>query len=160
MLSERGVQAVVRPNGDLQLNNLQLQHSGNYSCTVFGAFRNRSAVSVVTVRDPLFPEQGPATPPSVTSPTPSSQLLSAGQVAQFVCLTQGVPRPQVEWLKDGEEVMGEGEEGRVEILAGRVLVVRNVSTADDGVYSCVASNSLGNTSQEFDLAVAGRHNKV
>ena len=151
---EAGLEALVRRNGELLLSDLRVEDSGVYSCTVTGQFENTTSVGVLTVEDPLFPDAGPPSDPSLSSPTPSSQLLSAGQTAQFLCLVGGSPLPRLRWLKNGTLINTSADPG-LEILGERVLSVRNVSQEDEGVYTCVASNSKGDVSREFELRVSG-----
>ena len=146
---------VIRSNGQLLISDLQVEDSGSYACTVFGEFENATAVGVLTVEDPLFPAPPPPYPPSITSPTPNSQLLPPGQLAQFVCLVDGSPPPEVTWLMNGEEVDTMENDSRVEVIQSRVLVVSNVTANDSGVYTCHASNSEGNTTRDFTLAITG-----
>ena len=143
----------VRNNGDLVLSNLQLQDAGNYSCTVFGMFQNITTVVTLTVQDPLFPDNTGTyiTSPFITSPTPSTLFVSAADTAQFVCVAEGNPPPEVVWFVDGVEVNG----SRVDILMGVVLVVDDVMASDGGLYSCLATNSRGTDSRDFILVVTG-----
>ena len=149
--------AVVRSNGELLLSGVCVEDSGTYSCTVFGQFSNTTAVGVVTVQDPLFPAPPPPSLPTIASSTPSTQLLPPGQLAQFVCLVGGAPPPQVTWLIDGVEFAGMENDSRLRVVGERVLVVVNVSSEDSRVYTCLASNSKGNSTRDFRLAVTGEH---
>lgn len=146
---------MVGEDGTLLLSGLRVEDSGMYACTVLGQFRNTTAVSTLTVEDPLFPAPSPPSLPSISSPTPPTQLIPPGQLAQFVCLVGGSPPPEVTWLVGGVEV-AEGNESRIEIVQGRVLVISNITSNDSGVYTCHASNSKGNTSRNFTLEVTGQ----
>ena len=149
-------QVVLGAGGEILLSELRVEDSGNYSCTVFGEFHNSTAVGVLSVEDPLVPAPPPPSFPSITSPTPSSQLIPPGQLVQFVCVVGGSPPPQVTWLVDGLEVDPVANGSRIEIVQSRVLVVSNVTANDSGVYTCHASNDKGNTSRDFTLAVTGQ----
>lgn len=144
---------VVRDNGELVLSNLQLQDAGNYSCTVSGMFQNITSVVTLTVQDPLFPDTSGSylTSPFIISPTPSTLLVSVADTAQFVCVVEGNPPPEVVWLVDGVEV----NSSRVEILMDVVFVVGDVTASDAGMYTCRATNSRGDSSRDFTLVVTG-----
>ena len=152
---EMGPELMILDNGEFILSNVQIEDSGNYSCTVRGLLHETNSTAVLTVQDPLFPDQlNIPYPPFIASPTPSVQLFSLGQTAQFVCLVEGFPVPQLVWLKDGELLRL--EEGRVEIVMSKVLVISNITSSDDATYECFAFSSMGNTSREFTLSVLGQ----
>ena len=142
---------VVGGAGQLLLSNVQLEDTGNYSCTVLGDFGEGSAVTMVTVEDPLFGSGVPSAPPTLFSPSPSVQQLPTGRVAQFVCLVSGFPAPEVVWLRDGQPLPNLR---RITALR-EAMSVRGVRVTDVGVYECVASNPLGQDSLQFLLNVTG-----
>ena len=60
------------------------------------------STAVLVVEDPLFGSGVDRAPPTISSPTPSSQLIPEGQTAQFVCVAFGFPQPTIQWLRDGQ----------------------------------------------------------
>ena len=146
---EAGPEAQVRRSGELVLSDLQLDDSGIYSCTVTGQVGVATAVALLMVEDPVFASGVPSAPPTIASPTPSIQVLSVGQAAQFVCLVEGFPPPEVVWLRDGEP---HPNLRRASILR-EGLSLRDVRVTDVGVYECVASNALGQASIQFILNI-------
>ncbi|CAH1377008.1 unnamed protein product [Tenebrio molitor] len=66
-----------------------------------------------------------------------------GLEAQLVCIVHAEPAPQVLWFKDTAQ-LGTTEQHAAHARGNRyTLVIRNVTSADFGNYSCVASNSHG-----------------
>ena len=121
-----GENVFIRPNGELIITNIQVSFynavmcpsrwltrrsncsqvsdSGTYTCEIWGLAGRVSASSIVVVEDPLFSSTGVASPPTVTSLTPSLQEIPQGQTAQFVCTVDGFPEPTVQWLRNDEPV--------------------------------------------------------
>ena len=77
-----------------------------------------------------------------------------GQTEQFICQVEGVPSPDILWLRDGELLE---EDANVQIFRSRVLVIADVTIAVEGMYECFAFNSEGNVLKDFELTVAGNN---
>ena len=88
------------------------------------------------------------------SPHPQSQTKAEGENAFLSCNVTGNPKPAVSWYKDDTKINA-GADSRVGISEdGTQLTITNVSINDDGQYTCVANNSLGNsTSNPATLTV-------
>lgn len=67
------------------------------------------------------------------------------------CRVFGAPKPLVKWLKDGVDLTG----GRYVITTSGELHIENVYYHDAGIYTCYASNKLGQTSANATLTVKG-----
>ena len=60
------------------------------------------------------------------------------------CNVSGDPVPTISWTRDATIISRSGD-SRISFDAeNKNLTITNVSRADDGVYRCVADNSLGN----------------
>jgi hypothetical protein len=90
-------------------------------------------------------------PAQIVEMVPASLRIATGQTATFKCITSGDPAPTVTWFKenaDGVRVPAVGEEdldnedARIQTDGG-LLVVKNATTDDDGVYLCQADNNIG-----------------
>uniref|UniRef100_A0A8C2F0Y2 Myosin light chain kinase, smooth muscle-like n=1 Tax=Cyprinus carpio TaxID=7962 RepID=A0A8C2F0Y2_CYPCA len=77
--------------------------------------------------------------------TPSDLTVPQGSSAQLSCLITGYPDPEVVWLKDGEllELQEECVKVDYEEDGSCTLTLENVSPQHSGLYSCKATNVLG-----------------
>lgn len=67
----------------------------------------------------------------------------------MVCRADSVPQPTITWIKTGNsEILSHGEQ----------FQIFNTSSRDDGTYTCIAKNYLGNDSREITLNVQSKLN--
>ncbi|XP_061734081.1 roundabout homolog 2 [Nerophis ophidion] len=93
---------------------------------------------------------------------PSDLIVSKGEPATLNCKADGRPAPGVEWYKDGERVETDKDDPRSHRMllpSGSLFFLRIVhgrrSKPDEGVYTCVARNYLGEAiSRNASLEVA------
>jgi hypothetical protein len=65
---------------------------------------------------------------------PSSQTIAAGRTVVLTALATGVPTPAYQWFQGGTAIPG---------ASGPTLMISGASSADDGTYTCSATNSAG-----------------
>lgn len=70
--------------------------------------------------------------PSFTT-HPASQTLAAGATATFTVVVTGTPTPTIQWRKNGVNIAG---------ATAPTLTVSNISSADTGTYTVLASNGV------------------
>ncbi|XP_065137422.1 roundabout homolog 2 [Paramisgurnus dabryanus] len=100
-------------------------------------------------------------PPKILE-DPSDLIVSKGEPATLNCKAEGRPTPVVEWYKDGEHVETDKDDPRSHrmlLASGSLFFLRIVhgrrSKPDEGVYTCVARNYLGEAvSRNASLEVA------
>ncbi|XP_068572245.1 roundabout homolog 2 isoform X4 [Cebidichthys violaceus] len=93
---------------------------------------------------------------------PSDLIVSKGEPATLNCKAEGRPAPGIEWYKDGERVETDKDDPRSHRMllpSGSLFFLRIVhgrrSKPDEGVYTCVARNYLGEAiSRNASLDVA------
>ncbi|XP_068601861.1 roundabout homolog 2 [Brachionichthys hirsutus] len=93
---------------------------------------------------------------------PSDLIVSKGEPATLNCKAEGRPAPSVDWYKDGERVETDQDDPRSHRMllpSGSLFFLRIVhgrrSKPDEGVYTCVARNYLGEAiSRNASLDVA------
>ena len=71
--------------------------------------------------------------------------------ASFQCAVGGIPQPKVTWLKDNSDLHADQ---RV-FLSPVGLVIKNVTSQDSGMYTCVGGNTLGMAHSSAALSVQG-----
>uniref|UniRef100_A0A669C371 Roundabout homolog 2 n=1 Tax=Oreochromis niloticus TaxID=8128 RepID=A0A669C371_ORENI len=100
-------------------------------------------------------------PPRIAE-DPSDLIVSKGEPATLNCKAEGRPIPSIEWYKDGERVETDKDDPRSHRMllpSGSLFFLRIVhgrrSKPDEGVYTCVARNYLGEAiSRNASLEVA------
>ncbi|KAM6933207.1 roundabout homolog 2 [Xenentodon cancila] len=93
---------------------------------------------------------------------PSDLIVSKGEPATLNCKAEGRPTPSIEWYKDGDRVETDKDDPRSHRMllpSGSLFFLRIVhgrrSKPDEGVYTCVARNFLGEAiSRNASLEVA------
>lgn len=126
---------------------------GNYTCIAFNQSMNYSESWFLNVEN--------ITEPRILH-TNSSQFevekyrsRTLGQPLQLTCNFSGDRQPMIRWYRDGSIIPKNSDDGRVRLLKNdTVLEVKKFETKDEAIYKCVASNKMGNDSQEFDLNIA------
>ena len=75
--------------------------------------------------------------------------VNESQTAFLKCTADGHPRPRVTWSKINSSL----PVGRHVVESSGALIVKNVKSEDDGVYSCRAVNLLGSVNASAKLTV-------
>ena len=84
-----------------------------------------------------------------------------GDTVALACTATGRPYPTIQWYKDGvlltneslTTIYNEEVEQNGLLFTTSILEVCSVGADDRGSYRCVASNSVGNDSFDFDIQV-------
>ncbi|XP_041482004.1 Down syndrome cell adhesion molecule-like protein 1 homolog isoform X2 [Lytechinus variegatus] len=122
----------------LNVPNALSENTGKYTCVATNA---QGSARVEAYLDVLVE-------PSVT-PLPNLTL-EAGQQLIVTCQASGHPDPTYTWLNDQDPLQSRG---RVSLTNTGVLTIAELSKSDQGWYSCVASNSVGNGRETFYLTI-------
>lgn len=94
--------------------------------------------------------------PPVIRRAPRDVEAPLGTTANFECLAAGDPQPTVRWHRVDTPTVYLTTSSKYEVNSdGAVLVVRNLNTADDGEYECVAQNMAGMARAIARLTVFG-----
>ena len=87
--------------------------------------------------------------PLIAYASPRLETLAGRDVTLSCVVLLGNPPPAVTWYKMGEPLSTN--------QSGAHLQLRDVGVADDGEYTCVASNAGGNATQSVQLDVHGQY---
>ena len=88
--------------------------------------------------------------PSIVAP-PMSLMVNESGTASFQCEAEGNPEPEVSWLKQNSNLPA--VKRVVPSRAG--LMITDVMSQDEGMYTCVARNILGEVTSSATLTVQG-----
>ncbi|XP_044512756.1 neural cell adhesion molecule L1-like protein [Gracilinanus agilis] len=88
--------------------------------------------------------------PPETSGSHSSVTIIKGGTLLLECFAEGLPTPQITWMKMGED-LPKGREARENF--GKTLKIEQVTHLDKGHYRCMAKNYKGTAIHEFRVTV-------
>ncbi|CAG9533092.1 unnamed protein product [Cercopithifilaria johnstoni] len=92
-----------------------------------------------------------SSPPVITE-TPENQKVSLGSTVTFRCRADGEPRPFITWFLNGGEI--HLLKGHFHVSDDEVeLTISGVTKRDEGVYSCMAGNTVGSMIAEARLII-------
>ncbi|XP_070525899.1 protogenin isoform X2 [Cardiocondyla obscurior] len=119
----------------LPLRNVNVSDAGIYQCSLKNSITNDLEVQNITI-DVLIP-------PSFIK-TPSNQICPNGRTARFECQAQGLPVPQIYWLKDSLNITINGRRTIYVKDYNKIeLAISATVPSDSGIYQCVAVNAAG-----------------
>ncbi|XP_076872442.1 hemicentin-1 isoform X2 [Brachyhypopomus gauderio] len=128
------------PSGSMRITEARVTDSGTYLCVATNIAGNFSQTIRLHVH----------VPPSILA-GPRVIKVQVEHSVDLPCVAQGVPQPSVSWLKDTAAQVADGTHYMLSLDG--TLSVRKVALADEGVYTCVASNVAGQDEASIDLQV-------
>lgn len=106
----------------------------------------------------ISPEESIAHPfaPRIVKELPEKTISQDKQVVKFEVKVVGHPKPEVKWLKQGEEIL-QSDEFQIENLEDgtSILVINDVYPDDAGEIKFEASNSVGTVETVSEFIVEG-----
>ncbi|XP_033834158.1 roundabout homolog 1-like isoform X1 [Periophthalmus magnuspinnatus] len=137
-LDDRDERITIR-SGKLMITNTRKSDAGKYVCVGTNMVGEReSEIAELTVLErPTFVKR------------PNNVVVLADESVEFQCVVQGDPVPTVRWRKDDSDL----PKGRFEILEDHTLIVRQVTSLDEGSYTCVVENMVGKSEASATLTV-------
>ncbi|GAB1294038.1 Roundabout homolog 3 [Apodemus speciosus] len=153
-LKEEDGRITIR-GGKLMMSHTFKSDAGTYKCVAsnMAGERESAAAELVVLERPSFLRR------------PINQVVLADAPVNFLCEVQGDPQPNLRWRKDDGELptgrekgsvatqLGVGEWSRYEIRSDHSLWIDQVSSEDEGTYTCVAENSVGRAEASGSLSV-------
>ena len=77
-------------------------------------------------------------------------VAEVGEDVELRCVAHGIPRPSVQWMKNGEPVVAT-DYIHLEGVGGSILRILGMIPSDAGSYQCTASNHLGQVDDDRAL---------
>jgi hypothetical protein len=117
--------------GELQIKHIVSTDAGLYECR--GSNRFGDVVASATLSVNVFP--------SFTQ-RPEDIEVTQGNTATFECLATGSPSPTYSWTFPNGTVIKSDSLSRF-LSDGEMLTIRGLTAADQGRYTCIATNAAG-----------------
>ncbi|XP_067326801.1 roundabout homolog 3 isoform X2 [Anolis sagrei] len=136
----------VSPSGEMTITDAQTSDSGYYMCQAISVAGSILAKALLEVEDVTSDRI-----PPIIRRGPTNQTLAVDSTAQLQCHVNGNPLPSIQWLKDGERIVG--SDPRISLLDNGTLQIMNLQISDSGLYVCIATSSTGETRWSGFLAV-------
>uniref|UniRef100_A0A8B9LZ65 Neural cell adhesion molecule L1 n=1 Tax=Astyanax mexicanus TaxID=7994 RepID=A0A8B9LZ65_ASTMX len=115
-------------NKTLRIKKISMDDGGEYICTASNRMGYLDHIITVRVKSTPFWVQ-----------KPESLVLSRDDGGQIECQADGIPRPRIQWLVNGEPI----EDLPSEQVSGDTLTFRSVVPDSSAVFQCNASNPYG-----------------
>ncbi|XP_068953594.1 follistatin-related protein 5 [Petaurus breviceps papuanus] len=118
-------------DGSLYITKVTTSHMGNYTCYADGYDKlYQTHIFQVNV-------------PPVIRVYPESQAREPGVTASLRCHADGIPKPQLSWLKNGIDIAPKLSKQLTLQANGSEVHISNVRYEDTGAYTCIAKNEAG-----------------
>ncbi|XP_012591054.1 follistatin-related protein 5 isoform X1 [Microcebus murinus] len=118
-------------DGSLYITKVTTTHMGNYTCYAAGYEQvYQTHIFQVNV-------------PPVIRVYPESQAREPGVTASLRCHAEGIPNPQLGWLKNGIDITPKLSKQLTLQANGSEVHISNVRYEDTGAYTCIARNEAG-----------------
>ncbi|XP_014200265.3 follistatin-related protein 5 isoform X1 [Pan paniscus] len=118
-------------DGSLYITKVTTTHVGNYTCYADGYEQvYQTHIFQVNV-------------PPVIRVYPESQAREPGVTASLRCHAEGIPKPQLGWLKNGIDITPKLSKQLTLQANGSEVHISNVRYEDTGAYTCIAKNEAG-----------------
>ena len=136
------------PSGSLEITNVNYPDRGSYKCVASGGLVSREAdlnlkalVADAELEAPQF------------LAAPRTQAVEVGAEVTLECAANGLPQPQITWLRDGRELDLESLDSRISRTGSGSLSIRRVEVGDEGGYQCRAENTEDSLDSGLELSV-------
>ncbi|XP_004868630.1 follistatin-related protein 5 isoform X2 [Heterocephalus glaber] len=118
-------------DGSLYITKVTTTHAGNYTCYAAG-YEDIYQTHIFQVNVP-----------PVIRVYPESQAREPGVTASLRCHAEGIPDPELGWLKNGMDITPKLSKQLTLQANGSEVHISNVRYEDTGAYTCIARNEAG-----------------
>ncbi|KAM7446448.1 putative aminophospholipid-translocase [Porites harrisoni] len=123
---------------NLMILSVSVENAGTYTCRASALNREEETTAKLEVHyGPVFTKK------------PNAVNAYENTNARFECRADGIPKPNITWTKNGEELVNKAF---ISITDG-YLTVNDLVPSDKGVYQCFAKNNLGKIQASAQLSV-------
>nr|XP_036223423.1 neogenin isoform X9 [Bactrocera oleae] len=144
---------VVLPNGALEIDEVGIGDRGAYQCNVTsGSISRLSSKTNLNIKKPTDPGSESLVAPSFLV-GPSPKTVKEGDSVTLDCVANGVPKPQIKWLRDGAELDLSDLDSPFSIIGTGSLQISSAEDIDSGNYQCRASNTVDSLDAQATVQV-------
>ncbi|EDW40111.1 GL21302 [Drosophila persimilis] len=148
---------VVLPNGALEIDEVVASDRGAYQCNVTsGSVSRLSSKTNLNIKKAASEQPGgehAVAPSFLVGPSPKT--VREGDTVTLDCVANGVPKPQIKWLRNGEELDLNDLDSRFSIIGTGSLQISSAEDIDSGNYQCRASNTVDSLDAQATVQVQG-----
>ncbi|KAL9919893.1 neogenin protein frazzled isoform 5-T13 [Glossina fuscipes fuscipes] len=143
---------VILPNGALEIDEVKYGDRGVYQCNVTsGGVSRLSSKTHLNIKKLNDASESPVAPSFLVGPSP--QTVKEGDVVTLDCVANGIPKPQIKWLRNGEELDLNDLDSRFSIIGTGSLQISSAEDIDSGNYQCRASNTVDSLDAQATVQV-------
>ncbi|XP_016943279.3 neogenin isoform X3 [Drosophila suzukii] len=144
---------VVLPNGALEIDEVGPSDRGSYQCNVTsGSISRLSSKTNLNIKKPNELGAENAVAPSFLV-GPSPKTVREGETVTLDCVANGVPKPQIKWLRNGMDLDLNDLDSRFSIIGTGSLQISSAEDIDSGNYQCRASNTVDSLDAQATVQV-------
>nr|AAC47314.1 Frazzled [Drosophila melanogaster] len=144
---------VVLPNGALEIDEVGPSDRGSYQCNVTSGSSSRlSSKTNLNIKKPSDPGVENSVAPSFLV-GPSPKTVREGDTVTLDCVANGVPKPQIKWLRNGMDLDFNDLDSRFSIVGTGSLQISSAEDIDSGNYQCRASNTVDSLDAQATVQV-------
>ncbi|XP_020805470.1 neogenin isoform X3 [Drosophila serrata] len=144
---------VVLPNGALEIDEVNASDRGSYQCNVTsGSLSRLSSKTNLNIKKGTEPGAENAVAPSFLV-GPSPKTVREGDTVTLDCVANGVPKPQIKWLRNGVDLDLNDLDSRFSIIGTGSLQISSAEDIDSGNYQCRASNTVDSLDAQATVQV-------
>ncbi|CAI9612142.1 unnamed protein product, partial [Staurois parvus] len=131
-------------DGTLMIQNTQESDKGVYQCAA------KNIAGEARTQEAVLRYSGSHSKPVFIIHPQTTEALVDGSVT-LECGVSGDPQPKITWTAENGEAIP--NDGRFTVTSSGGLYIQNVTTADQGLYHCHASNSEGSIQASASIIV-------
>ncbi|XP_041563648.1 neogenin isoform X9 [Drosophila elegans] len=144
---------VVLPNGALEIDEVGPSDRGSYQCNVTSGSASRlsSKTNLNIKKSVELGAENAVAPSFLVGPSPKT--VREGDTVTLDCVANGVPKPQIKWLRNGMDLDLNDLDSRFSIIGTGSLQISSAEDIDSGNYQCRASNTVDSLDAQATVQV-------